>query len=393
MAVKVAVAGLDIGTSRVVAAVARSAAPGRSPVVGACPSLGVRKGVVVDVDGVARAVRQAVDLAARAAGVRVDAVHVGFSGQGVNVLTRRAEVPLGPQGRVTAGDVADALQMLRCADVPPGRIVLQVLPVEFSLDGVPFKGNPVGRRCSRLVLEARVITADSQLVERLIEGVTKAGLKAVEVIPGPVVAAEGVLRAAEKELGAALVDMGGGTTAVALFKGGALRDMAVIPVGGDHITADLAIGLRTSLGEAEEIKRGLGLEPRAGAGLAGEKGRDAGGVPVRAGTPFLAGDGLQAAGQIVAFRVQEILELVRETLGRLAGGPELPGGVVLCGGGSLLRGLAERAPGVLGLPVRVAQDPDVQAACWLARRAVKRAGLEGRRRQGIAAGIFAAFIT
>lgn len=393
MAAKAAVAGLDIGTSKVVAAVVKTAAPGRSPAVGACPSLGVRKGVVVDADGVARAVKQAVDLAARSAGVRVGAVHVGFSGQGVSVLPGRAEVPLGPRGRVTAGDVADALQMVRQAGVPPGRTVLQVLPVGFSLDGVPYRGNPVGRRCSRLVLEARVVTADSQLVERLVEGVSRAGFKTVEVLPSPLVVAEGVLRAAEKELGTALVDMGGGTTAVVLYKHGALRDMAVIPVGGDHITADLAIGLRTSLGEAEEMKRELGMGAGAGEGP-GEGGRrTAGELPVQLGSPLLVEGSLQAAGQIVAFRVQEILEIVRETLGWLAGGRELPGGTVLCGGGSLLKGLPQAAAGVLGLPVRVVPDPDVQAACWLARRALKRAGMEGRRRQGIVAGFFAAFIT
>ncbi len=376
---KEVVAGLDVGTSSMVAVVARVGDSERAAGVGCCPSLGMRKGIVIDVEGVAQSVRRAVEMAQEAAGVRISTICVGFSGHGVNVLTKYADISIGQGGRITTGDVADLMEILRLVEVPAGRRVLQVVPVEFAVDGVPMKDNPVGCRGSKLSLKARVVTVDSQLVDQLVAGVELTGLRVEEVVVNPLLVAQGVLNTVERELGAALVDLGGGTTAVTVFKSGTLVDMAVIPVGGEHITSDLAIGVRTSLEAAEKVKREVGLLPQEAVYVE---------LPSMGGLSSRRAS-LSTIKQIIESRVLEILDLVKQTIDRLARGEVLPGGILLTGGGSCLKGMAELASRVLQLPVRVAtEEPDLQAACFLARHAASRVGRQENRRLAVAAGEF-----
>ncbi|RKO67447.1 cell division protein FtsA [Desulfofundulus salinus] len=376
---KEVVAGLDVGTSSMVAVVARVADPERVAGVGWCPSLGMRKGIVIDLEGVAQAVRRAVEMAQEATGCRIGTVCVGFSGHGVNVLTRHADITIGHGGKITTGDVADLIQILRQVEVPAGRRVLQVVPVEFMIDGVPRRDNPVGRTGSKLSLEARVVTVDSQIVDQLVTAVEAAGLRVVEVVLNPLVVAQGVLSTVERELGAALVDLGGGTTAVTVFKGGTLVDMTVIPVGGEHITSDLAIGVRTSLDAAEKVKREIGLLPQEAVFVE---------LPSMGGLASRRAS-LATIRQIIESRVLEILDLIKQNIDRLARGKALPGGVILAGGGSCLKGLPDLASRVLQLPVRVATtEPDWQAARFLARHMAAWVARRENYRLAVAAGEF-----
>ncbi|HHW44062.1 MAG TPA: cell division protein FtsA [Desulfotomaculum sp.] len=370
-------AGLDIGTSNIVVAVLTEGESARPAGTGWCASLGMRKGIVVDGEGVARSIRRAVEMAEEAAGVKITTVWAGFSGYSINVLTRWADISI-EHGCVITGDhVTRLMGRLHRVDVTQGRRVLQVIPGGFFVDGIPADDQGVGRAASTLGVEARILTVDSQLVDQLLESVQLAGLRVAGIRVNPLVVAPEILRTVERELGTALVDLGGGTTAIAVFNRGALVDMAVIPVGGEHITSDVAIGVRTTLEAAEEVKRELGLLP-------GEKddyvelpdtaGRHSRPVPVT------------RVQQIITSRVQEILDLVKQTINRLKPGLSLPAGAVLTGGGARLKGLPDLAARMWNLPVRpVALEegdpgrPDCLAAWGLARSvAGKPAGQENR---------------
>ncbi|SHF24493.1 cell division protein FtsA [Desulfofundulus australicus DSM 11792] len=372
-------AGLDVGTSSVVAVVTRVADPERVAGMGWCPSLGMRKGIVVDMEGAAQAIRRAVEMAREAAGCRIGTVSVGFSGHGVNILTRHADITIGNNKKITAGDISTLMQLIRQVEIPAGRRVLQVIPVEFKVDGLPVRGNPAGRTGSRLSLEARVITADSQMVEQLVTSVESAGLRVKEVVVNSLVLAREVLTTVERELGAVLVDFGGGTTAVTFCKGGAPVDLCVIPVGGEHITSDVAIGVRTSLEAAERMKKEIGLLPQEAKWVE---------LPTMDGRASRRAS-LALVRQIIESRVLEILDLIKQSIYRLAPGEALPGGVVFTGGGSLLKGLPDLASRILQLPVRViTEGPELQAARLLARRAAVEAAGQGEQKLAVAAGDF-----
>lgn len=354
---KAVISGLDIGTSGMVAVVTGVGRDPDMPVgIGRCPSLGMRKGLVVDHEAAARSIRRAVDAAGEAAGVRVNTVCAGFSGYGVNVIQRRADILL--RHTISLDDVNHLLDLVRRVDLPAGRQVLQVVPVDFILDGTPGIKNPLGKTAQRLCVVARVLTVDSQLVSQLLLALRCAGIRVAELWINGWAAGEAVLKNVEKELGVALVDLGGGTTGVAIFCDGNFFDLEVLPVGGDHITSDLAIGLRVSLSEAGEIKHRGGLRPDVG------KMKISGQQPVAE----------HKTAEIVQLRVQEMLDLIKRTIMRLSAGKSLTAGVVLTGGGALLDGLPEMASRVLGMPVRVGvpgypsplNGPDLAASWGLA---------------------------
>lgn len=377
---KAVTAGLDVGTSNMVV-VARANASDRVVGMGWCTSLGMRKGIVIDVDGAAQSVRRAVEMAEESAGVRINSAYVGFSGHGVNVLSRRADISISRVGKITNGDVNHLMNLMYRVEVPAGRRVLQVVPVVFEVDGVPGTGNPVGRTASSLAVETRVITVDSQLVDQLLLCIRAAGIQVAGVTLNPLVAAPVVLNNIERELGVALVDLGGGSTAVAVFNCGILVDLAVIPVGGEHITSDLDIGVRTSLAAAEEVKRDVGLLP-------GER-TDYIELPsVAKGASHRVR--MDKVLKIIESRVLEILDLVKQKIDQLSAGQALPAGVVLIGGGARLKGLPELAARVLCLPVRLGageitgvDEPDSCAARGLVIYDAGR--VTGRESQGLAA--------
>ncbi|OAT81798.1 cell division protein FtsA [Desulfotomaculum copahuensis] len=354
---KAVVSGLDIGTSGMVTAVPGVERALDLPVgIGRCPSLGIRKGLVVDHEAAARSIRRAVDAAAEAAGVRIDTVCAGFSGYGINVIRRRADITL--RRTIMPGDINHLLNLARRVELPAGRQVLHVVPVDFILDGVPGIKNPLGKPAVHLGVAACVLTVDSRLVGQLLLALKCAGVRVAELCLNSLAAGEAVLKGVEKELGVALVDLGGGTTGVTLFCDGGFWDQEVLPVGGEHITSDLAIGLRVSLAMAGEIKH------RAGLSAGPEKVKLPGQQPVAA----------HEIAEIIQLRVQEILDIVKQTILRLSAGRTLTAGVVLTGGGVLLEGLPEMASRVLDMPVRVGvpdcpppwNSPDLAASWGLA---------------------------
>jgi|GEM_PF-575867 len=367
-----AVAGLDIGSYRVVAAVsplapvpphrearvARETGDGGAPAAGPAPrglqglsvgsaaTLGMRRGQVLDAEELARSVREALSRAESAAGARAAVVCLGFSGHTVVFYRHRYGSLIGKR-RVNQQDLDRINRLALVSDLPPGRRIIQAVPVEYLVDGLPVSGEPLGMYCSRLEVESVVVTADSELIDCLVRAVHGSGLN-LEIrglLPSTLAAGRVVLSEARQQLGAALVDIGGSCTSIAVYNHGYPAGFDVLPLGSGHITSDLAICLRTTLEGAEEIKRKIGL----GAATAGhneQDQKDHGRATVT--FPRLSGSGynevpVKNVVEVVEARTCELLELIQASLKRLSGGLELPGGVTLTGGGSSLKGIVPLA--------------------------------------------------
>jgi cell division protein FtsA len=314
------IAGIDIGSSKICAVVARAGRTGLEVVgTGIARSEGVKRGAVVDIDAASRAVKKAVSDVEASSGVKVTAAYAGITGGHIGFV-RNAGVT-GVRGKVTEGDVRRAVQSASAPYLPLDRVMLHALPVDFSLDGQSGISNPRGMSGTRLESRVNVITASHSAVDNLLRCCEKAGPGSTVAVFGPVASARALLSAEEMGSGALLIDIGAGTTDIALYCSGMLRRAAVLPVGGGHMTSDIAIGLGISRDEAERIKRGCG--------------------------DISEGSGLSAEG-IISARCEEIFELLREGLpGACAAG------VVLTGGASRTKGIDRLASRVFGLPARV----------------------------------------
>jgi cell division protein FtsA len=343
------VVGLDVGTTKVCCVIAEPNAGGGVDVagVGAAPSRGLRKGVVVNVEATVEAIRQAVSEAERTAGTEVSGVYVGVAGGHVRGLNSRGVVPVsGKEREVTALDVQRAVEAARAINLPPDREVLHVLPQTFTVDGQDGVREPVGMAGVRLEVEVHVVTAAVSSLHNVIRSVNRAGLTVHDVVLEPLASAEAVLFADEKELGVILVDIGGGTTDVALFRDGAVWHTAILPIGGDHISHDLAVGLRTPAAEAEELKRRHGcalaalVSPSETVEVPSVGGRRPRQLP------------RQVLAEIIQPRVEEIFALVAREVTRAGFREAATAGVVVTGGTAILEGVPEVAEAVFQLPVR-----------------------------------------
>ncbi|MBA4372382.1 MAG: cell division protein FtsA [Thermodesulfovibrio sp.] len=339
------VVGLDVGTTKICGVAAQVQGSEINLLgMGVSPSAGLRKGMVINIDDAVASIRTALDETEACSGVRVRSVSVGISGSHVRGFESCGAV--GIRGKeVSHTDVDRAIESARAVYIPLDREVLHVIPTEFILDGQEGITDPVGMSGVRLEAKVHIITGAVSSVQNLLKCCEKAGLDVVDLVFEPLASARAALTRDEKEAGVVLVDIGGGTTDIALFREGSLRHAAVLGVGGNHITNDIAVGLRIQMAEAERLKKTAG---------ATEIGPDQ--EPEVQMT--------QACGQvrslrcadlasIIRPRCEEMLELVREELKRGFGYEHAVYGVVLTGGSSLLRGFDRMAELVLQLPVRI----------------------------------------
>lgn len=343
--------GVDVGTTKVCVIVADHEEDGEVHIAGAgtSPSSGVRKGVVVDLDATTRAIEEAVDRAERMAGVRITSALVAVSGEHVASQNSRGVVAVARADReIGEGDVARVVEAARMAAIPAAdREIIHLLPRDFVVDGQDGVKNPVGMYGSRLEVEAHIVTGASTFVANLLKCIQRAGLEADDLVLEPLASGEAVLSPAERELGVALVDIGGGTTSLGIFMGGSLCYAAVLPVGGNHITTDVAVGLRTPIAEAEKLKVRYGC---AAVSMAAD------GEVIEAcaiGTREPRVLPRRALAEIIEPRLAEILALVGSQLRRSGYGHLVPAGIILTGGTALLRGIAEMTSAQLGLPARI----------------------------------------
>jgi len=351
------VVGLDIGTTKVCAVVGEVDEDGDVQIagVGLVPSSGIRKGIVVDLDATTRAIEEAVDRAERMAGMKVEALYVGVSGEHIASTNSRGVVAISRgDHEIGAGDVERVIDAARMAALPASdREIVHLLPRGFVVDGHDGVRNPVGMYGARLEVEAHIVTGTSTVLANLMKCVQRAGLEIEEVVLEPLASAEAALTAPERELGVVVADIGGGTTSLGVFAGGGLTHTAILPIGGHHITSDIAVGLRTPVAEAEKLK------VRFGAATAAETSE---GELIEV---FNVGDReprilpRRVLCEIIEPRLLEIGNLVRLQIRRSGYAHLVPAGVVLTGGTALLRGIARFLSEKLELPARIGMPEQV----------------------------------
>ncbi|MEM7245683.1 MAG: cell division protein FtsA [Acidobacteriota bacterium] len=343
------VVGLDIGTSNIRVVIAAAGEDGGLDVVGIgrSASKGLRRGVVVNLDATVEAIRGAVEEAELMAGLPVTAAHVGVAGVHVKGLNSRGVVAVARKDqRITDDEIDRVLDAAKAIQVPRDREILHVLPQDFTVDDQDGVADPAGMQGARLEADVHVVTAGLTATQNLITCANRAGIEVESLALESLASGECVLNDDEKELGVALVDIGGGTTDLAVYERGALWHVATLPVGGDHFTNDIAVGLRTPIPEAEALKKRHGHA--LSALLPDDASVDVPSVGGRAPRTL----SLQVLAEIIQPRAEEIFGLVREELDRAGYGKSVHSGVVLTGGAVNMPGTVEVAEQVFDLPVR-----------------------------------------
>ena len=345
--------GLDIGTTKVCAVVGEVLEEGLEILgIGTSTSTGIKKGVVVNIELTVESIKKAVKEAESLTGVQIDAVYVGITG--VHIKGFNSHGAIGISGEeITPLDVERSIEYASAAYVPIDREVLQVIPTGFILDGQDGIRDPVGMTGSRLEAKVHIITAVVSSVQNILKCCEKAGLEVIKIVFQPLASAEAVLSDDERELGVAVIDIGG-TTDIILYKDGRLKHFSVLPIGGNHFTSDIAIGLSVSMLEAERLKKSFGFalesmvdkDEMIDIVQAGRERK----IPAR----YLS--------EIIQPRAEELLDLIKDELQSNSGYDIASTGIVLTGGGSLLAGLDRMAEAVLSLPVRQGY-PDCVNGC------------------------------
>lgn len=341
------IVGLDIGTTKVVCVVGEVDEDGQLNIVGfgEAPSRGLRKGVIVDIDTTVGSVRQAVTEAEHMAGCRIESVFAGIAGGHIKAFNSHGVAAI-KNGDVRVDDVSRVLALARAAAIPMDRDVLHILPQQYIIDGQDGIRAPTGICGVRLEAHVHVVTAAASSVQNIVKCAQLAGLKVADVVLEPLASSEAVLTDEERELGVCVVDIGGGTTDVAIYGNGSLVHTAVIPLGGNHLTNDIVVGLRTPILEAEKLKRQYGAA-RADM-VPADEAIDVPSVGDREPRQLSR----RILADIIEPRMEEIFQLVEREIRACGYEEQLTSGVVLTGGASLIAGLDEMAEEVLGVLVR-----------------------------------------
>jgi len=345
------IVALDIGSTKTCALVGEQDDDGsvKFSALGAAESKGWRKGQIVNLDLAVSSIRRAVEEAETIVGVPVESAMIGVAGSHVRGVNSQGGITLGSRPRdVQREDVRRAIEAARGVTLPEDREVLHVLPQEFYLDKQDNIRDAIGMVGQRLEANVHIVTASSMATQNIVTAVNRAGVRVDDTVLEPFASAEACLTQDERELGICLLDIGGGTTELIGYAGGVVRHTAAVPVGGDHFTNDLAVGLRTPIPEAEKIKREHACAFREM--VTGDLAIEIASVGDRPPRTVFA----RMLTDIVEPRAQEFLMLIRDELRRGGLESQIPAGIVFTGGGAHLRGLPELAERVFNLPVRVA---------------------------------------
>jgi cell division protein FtsA len=315
--------------------------------IGVAESRGIKRGVVVNLEAAVESIKKAVEEAELMAGVEVDAVHLALSGPHVKGFNSRGVIAVAGKNReITRDDVRRAIDAAKAVALPAGREILHVLPQDFVVDEQDGIGAPVGMTGARLEVNVHIVTGASSATQNIIACVNRAGVSVIDHVIEQLSAAEAVLTPDEKELGVALVDIGGGTADVAIFERGSLWHTGVVPLGGDHFTNDIAVGLRTPIPDAEKVKRksGCALSAMVGEDETIEVASVGGRKPRLMARRILS--------EILQPRAEEVFHQVWDEIRRAGYEKSLNSGIVLTGGGAILEGLPEIAEQIFDLPIR-----------------------------------------
>jgi len=341
------VVGLDIGTTKVCAVVGEVGDDGITILgVGSVPCRGLRKGIVSNIDWTVRSIKDAIESAQTMAGVEIRTVYAGVAGSHIRSQVSDGVAAIAG-GEVTRADVDRVLEGARAIPVDADRQILHVLPREYVVDTQDGIRDPVGMSGVRLGAKVNLVTAATTCVQNVIRCAERCGLTVADVVLEPLASAEAILSEDEKEIGAAIIDIGGGTTDILLYVDGGIAHTSVIPVGGNNITSDIAAGLRTPMAEADRLKR---LSGCALGRMIGEEEEievpGVGGHPPRRTARRVLSD-------IIEPRVEEIFAVIRKRIEDTGFLEQLSAGAILTGGAVLLEGMPEFAEEILGMPVRI----------------------------------------
>jgi cell division protein FtsA len=340
------IVGLDIGTTKICAIVAERAENGADVIgIGTHPSKGLRKGVVVDIDATVDSIKHAVEEAELMADCEISSVYAGIAGGHIEGFNSHGIVAVKDR-EVGTNDVRRVIDAAKAVAIPMDREVIHVIPQEFIIDDQDGIREPLGMSGVRMEAKIHIVTAAVTSAQNIVKCANKAGLNVVDIVLEPLASAEAVLAGDERDLGVCLIDIGGGTTDLAVFADGSIKHTSVLGLGGYHITNDIAVGLRTPFEEAERIKKRFGV---ASVRYLGSD--DVITVPSVGGRrPREVSRKILC--EIIEPRMDEVLSLARQELVKAGLDDRIPSGVVLTGGCSALSGIAELAEEIFESPVR-----------------------------------------
>jgi cell division protein FtsA len=341
------IVGLDLGTTKTCAIIGELTKDGIDIIgCGSTPSKGLRKGMVINIEETADSINKVVEEAELMAGCRINTVYTGIAGSHIKGLNSHGVIGI-KDHEVEKNDINRVIEAAKALAIPLDREIIHVIPQEFIVDEQDGIHDPLGMSGVRLEANVHLVTGAVASAQNIVKCANRNGLTVRELVLQPLASSESTLETDERELGVALVDIGGGTTDIAILQGGSIRYTSVLPLGGNHLTSDIAVGLKTSLKQAEEIKIQHGCTSNSS--TEDEETIEVtcmGGRPPRTiSQRFL--------GQVIQSRVEEIFNLVNKEFIRSGYKEFMASGVVLTGGTSLLEGIVDTAERILNLPVRV----------------------------------------
>lgn len=344
------IVGFDIGTKKIAAIIGEITEEKKIEIIGigTADSKGLRKGVVVNLEGTVEAIKKAQEEAELMAGVEIDSAFIGISGAHIKSFNSRGVIAVsGKNKEITREDIKRVIDQSKAVSIPPDREIIHIIPQEFVVDEQDGIKDPLGMSGIKLEVNVHIVTGAITSVQNLRTCVARAGIEIEQLILNQIATSSAVLTHDEMELGVGLIDIGGGTTEIAIFERGSLWYTSIIPIGGDNFTNDIAVGLRTPIPEAEKIKKKFGC---ATAPLEDEQ--ETIEVPSvgRGKKPRILSRQLLA--DIIHPRAEEVFRLVDNDIKRMGYEKSLNSGIVLTGGTALLDGLEEIAEEIFDLPVR-----------------------------------------
>jgi len=347
------IVGLDIGTTKICCIVGNMTDEGLEVVgIGTSPSKGLRKGVVINIESTVEAIKKAIREAELMAGCEIKSVFAGIAGGHIKGLNSQGVIAI-KNREVTPDDLQRVIDAAKAIAIPMDREVLHILPQEFIIDDQDGIREPLGMSGVRLEAKVHIVTGAVASAQNIIKSCNRAGVDVADIVLEQLASSEAVLSSDEKELGVALVDIGGGTSDIAIFSEGAIKHTSVLSIGGDHLTNDIAVGLRTPMGEAEKIKQAHGccLTLMVGKDETIEVPSVGGREPRVLSRQLLA--------EILEPRVEEIFSLVNREIIKSGYEELIASGVVITGGSAILPGMPELAEQVFNLPVRRGSPADI----------------------------------
>ncbi|MEA4925624.1 MAG: cell division protein FtsA [Syntrophomonadaceae bacterium] len=349
--------GLDVGTNAIKAALGEINQQNEVHVLGLAQvaSSGLRKGNIIDIENTARSIDTCLNELERLTGLEILSTVTGFSGISVSSVNNHAVVAIGNTNyEISRDDKERVLHSARNITLPPDKTIVQTIERQYIIDGYDGVKDPLGMVGNRLEAEVLIIIAATAALQNLQRSAQRINLHFDQIIYNQVLAAESVLMPAEKEMGVAVVDMGGGTTEISVFNQGAIQATSVLPIGGDYITKDLAIVLRTSIEEAARIKENFGLaDPEAARDDVTVNMRNIQGNETKQVSQRLV-------AEIISARVMEMLEMIYTELQQLADVDKMAGGIVFTGGGAQLTGLIALMETYMDIPVRLGRPENIK---------------------------------